>query len=119
MQYHLWLKQHIRHAALVSAESLDHSFELFRDQDLEVLAGLRPKLLEHVADAPDDFRILDGSFMAVQQAVGCLRTEATSSAGLTFLSEFVEGAKASGLVNNLIERHGVVGRLSQAPPHLG
>jgi polar amino acid transport system substrate-binding protein len=58
-------------------------------------------------------RILDGQFSAVQQAVGTARSH---SAGAKFLREFVEEAKTSGLVARLIEKHGVVGRLSVAPP---
>jgi polar amino acid transport system substrate-binding protein len=57
-------------------------------------------------------RILDGQFTAVQQAVGTARQ---NTAGAAFLREFVEEAKASGLVARLIERHKVVGRLSVAP----
>ena len=50
--------------------------------------------------------------MTVQQAVGTARKNA---AGAAFLREFVEQAKASGLVARLIERHGVRG-LTVAPP---
>jgi polar amino acid transport system substrate-binding protein len=49
----------------------------------------------------------------VQQAIG---TERKNTAGAAFLREFVEEAKRSGLVTRLIERHGVAGRLSVAPP---
>jgi polar amino acid transport system substrate-binding protein len=57
-------------------------------------------------------RILDGKFMAVQQAVGTSRKNVAAAA---FLREFVETAKASGLVARLIERHSVRG-LTVAPP---
>jgi polar amino acid transport system substrate-binding protein len=57
-------------------------------------------------------RILDGQFTAVQQAVGTARA---NTEGAAFLRNFVEEAKASGLVASLIERHHVVG-LSVAPP---
>ena len=57
-------------------------------------------------------RILDGQFTAVQQAIG---TAKQNPAGAAFLRAFVEEAKASGLVARLIEKHGVVGRLSVAP----
>ena len=56
-------------------------------------------------------RILDGQFMAVQQAIG---TKRENAAGAAFLREFVEEAKASGLVARLIAQHGVQG-LSVAP----
>jgi hypothetical protein len=36
--------------------------------------------------------------------------------GAAFLREFVEEAKASGLVASLIEKHRVTGRLTVAPP---
>jgi polar amino acid transport system substrate-binding protein len=58
-------------------------------------------------------RILEGSFTAVQQAIG---TKPDRQAGAAFLREFVEEAKASGLVASLIEKHRVTGRLTVAPP---
>jgi polar amino acid transport system substrate-binding protein len=48
----------------------------------------------------------------VQQAVG---TAKANAAGARFLRDFVEEAKASGLVARLIERHRIRG-LSVAPP---
>ena len=39
-----------------------------------------------------------------------------NAAGFAFLRDFVEEAKRSGIVASLIERHGVTGRLSVAPP---
>jgi len=77
---------------------------------LEALAGLRPRLLADVAKL-QGARILDGRFTAVQQAIG---TPKKSTAGAAFLSDFVEEAKASGLIASLIERHNVKG-LSVAP----
>ena len=57
-------------------------------------------------------RILNGQFCAVQQAVG---TGKANVAGAAFLQRFVEEAKASGFVAELIARHHVRG-LSVAPP---
>ena len=51
--------------------------------------------------------------MSVQQAIG---TRKEYDAAAKFLAEFVEEAKASGFVASLIEKHGVAGRLSVAPP---
>ena len=57
-------------------------------------------------------RILPGRFTAVQQAVGTARAHTEAAA---YLRDFVERAKASGFVAELIARHQVVG-LSVAPP---
>jgi polar amino acid transport system substrate-binding protein len=108
--YDLWLERNIRHAQLRRAGGLDASFALFRDEGLEALAGLRPKLLSDQALMPGS-RMLDGAFMTVQQAVGTARTNAE---GAAFLRGFVEEAKASSLIARLIARHGVEG-LSVAP----
>ena len=109
--YDLWLERNIRHAGVIRTDSIDDAFRRFVDDGLEVLAGLRPRLLKDVEALPGA-RILDGQFMAVQQAIGTARENV---AGAAFLRDFVEEAKASGLVAALIARHGVRG-LSVAPP---
>lgn len=109
--YDLWLERNIRHATVIRTDSIDDAFRRFVDDGLDVLAGLRPRLLKDVEALPGA-RILEGKFMAVQQAIGTARENA---AGAAFLRDFVEEAKASGLVAALIARHGVRG-LSVAPP---
>jgi polar amino acid transport system substrate-binding protein len=111
--YDLWLARNVKQAQLLRSEGGgDAAFRQFADEKLEALAGLRPGLIAYRDKLPGS-RILDGGFTAVQQAVGTARTNA---AGAAFLRDFVEEAKRSGLVARLIERHGVVGRLSVAPP---
>lgn len=109
--YGLWLDRNIEHAQLVRTGTLDSSFEEFIAGKLEVLAGLRPRLLQDVEKLPGA-RILEGRFTAVRQAIG---TAPANTAGAAFLARFVEEAKASGLVQGLIDKHGVRG-LSVAPP---
>ena len=55
--------------------------------------------------------MLDGRFMAIQQALGIVKGRA---AGARYLREFIEDVKASGLVAEAIERAGV-GGVSVAP----
>lgn len=108
--YDLYLSRSLKHAQLVRAEGLPASFDLFVAKQLEVLAGLLPRLNTDVARLPGA-RILDGHFTAVQQAIG---TPKARSAGAAYLTEFVADIKASGLVAQLIERHGAKG-VSVAP----
>lgn len=106
--YDLWLERHIRHAELVRSGSIAASFERFRDEGLDVLAGLRPRLLADQASLGGEASatILPGHFATVQQAIGTARANA---AGAAFLRDFVAEAKRSGLVARLIERHGARG----------
>jgi len=108
--YGLWLENNIKNATLIQVSGLDAAFNKFKDEKLDVLAGLRPGLLKDIEKMPGA-TILDGKFSAVQQAVG---TAKPNKAGAAFLAAFVEEAKKSGLVARLIERHKVKG-LSVAP----
>ena len=85
---------------------------MFAAEGLEALAGLRQGLPASL-DRLRGVRILPGGFMTVQQAVG---TQKEKRAGAAFLRSFVEEAKASGLIARLLDRHGMNGRLTVAPP---
>lgn len=109
--YGLWLDRNIKHAELVRSDTLDSAVEQFVNEKLDVLAGLKPRLLTDVEKLPGA-RILDGQFSAVQQAIG---TPKKNTKAAPYLRAYVEEAKASGFVAGLIERHKVRG-LSVAPP---
>jgi polar amino acid transport system substrate-binding protein len=110
--YDLWLERNIHQAELVRSPTLAGSLELFVEQGLDALAGLRPALLTTAQRLPGS-RLLDGGFSSVQQAMGTPRGR--DEAGFAYLHEFVEEMKASGFVAASIAAHGVVG-LSVAPP---
>lgn len=109
--YDLWLARNIQNATLVRSNPQRSAWQQFTEDGLDAYAGLRPGLLSDLAKLPGS-HILDGQFTAVQQAVG---TSKANLAGAAFLQNFVENAKASGLVASLIEKHHVKG-LSVAPP---
>ncbi len=110
--YGLWLERNLHQAELVQVSGLDDSFDLFVEQQLDALAGLLPRLITDVERLPGA-RILPGRFTAVQQAIGTPKDR--DPAGFEYLRWFVEDAKASGLVAELIKKHNVSG-LSVAPP---
>lgn len=110
--YDLWLTDNLHAATLVKAESIDHSFELFRDQQLDALAGLRPALIKQQQLMPGSV-LLEDSFTAVQQSIGC---QPNKPHAREFLHAFVRDAIASGLIAELIDQYGVTGKLSVAPP---
>ena len=109
--YDLYLSRNLKHAELVRAKGLPGAVALFVNDKLDAIAGLRPALVNELANLAGA-RVLDGKFTAVQQAIGAQKGK---DAAARYLRDFVEEAKASGLVARLIERHGVAGRLSVAP----
>ena len=109
--YGLWLENNYKEGELLQFDNAEAALKAFDGEKLDAYAGLRPGLIDLQKARPGS-RILDGQFTAVQQAVGTARSNA---AGATFLRDFVEEAKKSGLVARLIELHKVTGRLSVAP----
>jgi polar amino acid transport system substrate-binding protein len=103
--YGLWLDRNIKHATLIRADSLTGATEQFMRDRLDALAGLKPGLLADLDKLPGA-RILEGKFMSVQQAIG---TAKKNTVGAAYLRDFVEEAKASGLVARLIDKHKVRG----------
>lgn len=108
--YDLYLTRTLKHAELVRAQGIDGSYKLFVEEKLDVLSGLKPRLIADAKTLPGS-RVLDGRFTAIQQAIG---TPKGRDQGAQYLREFAEDIKASGLVAQVIERFGV-GGVSVAP----
>jgi polar amino acid transport system substrate-binding protein len=103
--YDLFLTRTLKNAELVRAEGIDGSHELFLKQKLDVLAGLKPRLVSDAQKLPGA-RVLDGQITGVQQACGTTKARV---AGAKYLGEFIEEVKRSGLVAKTIDKHGVKG----------
>lgn len=111
--YTLWLEANLRHAELrqPAETGLPASLALFRDEGLDVLAGLRPWLLDRAAELPGS-KVLDGHFTSVNQAIGVPRCAHADSAAIEFIEQFVREALSGGTVARLVEEHGGTGRIS-------
>ncbi|HEX6528762.1 MAG TPA: transporter substrate-binding domain-containing protein, partial [Burkholderiales bacterium] len=103
--YDLYLSRTLKHAKLLRVEGIDASYEQFKKDGLEVLAGLKPRLVSDAEKLPGS-RVLDGQVTGVQQAVGVPKKHASAA---KFTREFVDEIKRSGLVAKTIEKHGVKG----------
>lgn len=105
--YGLWLDRNIANAELVHTATMDATLEDFLTRKLDALAGLRPRLKDDLAKCPGS-KMLDGRFMAVQQAIGTPKANSGSGA-VDYLTRFVAAARRSGFVAELIRKHGVEG----------
>jgi polar amino acid transport system substrate-binding protein len=103
--YDLFLSRSLKHAQLVRASSPEAAFELIVAAKVDVLGGVRQHLVANTAKLPGS-RVLEGRFMAIQQALGIPKGR---EAGVNYLREFIEDAKASGLVAEAIEKAGLRG----------
>ena len=103
--YDLFLTRNLKNAQLERATSIEGSYQRFVQENLEALAGLKPRLVTDAGKLPGS-RVLDGQSTSVKQSVGTLHGR---EAGAKYLREFVEDVKASGFVARLIAEYDVRG----------
>ena len=101
----LALSRILQHAELVTAETPDATFALLRSGNFDAMVQLRAALLDYSTKLPGS-RVLEDRYGVNLAAI----VVATGQAGrLAYINEFVEEAKASGLVQRAIERTGLRG----------
>jgi polar amino acid transport system substrate-binding protein len=108
--YDLFLSRSLRHAQPVRAPDPSAAFQLIVEGKVDVVAGVKQHLLANAEKLPGA-RVLDGRFMAIQQALGIPKAR---QAGAIYLREFIEDVKASGFVAQAIAKAGIRG-VSVAP----
>ena len=108
--YDLYLSRTLKYAELYRAKGLAGAFDLFVTEKLDALAGLVPALKENAETMPGS-RVLEGRYTSVRQAIG---TKPENTSLKAFVERFIAEARDSGLVAELIEKHGVTGKLHVA-----
>ena len=106
--YDLWLTENIKNADLIRAKSIDESFAIFQENKYEVLAGLRPKLVDEIKKTTDCF-ILNEPFTYINQCIG---SKPGNLEAENFINNFVKKNIENGFVKNLLSKYNVLGKLS-------
>lgn len=100
--YDLFLTRELKAATIERAPSSPAAIERFIAEKLDVVAGVKQPLVEY-ASRNAGYRVIDGRFMAIEQAMG---TPKGRPNGVAWLRAFVEEMKASGLVRDALVRSG-------------
>jgi polar amino acid transport system substrate-binding protein len=111
--YDLFLTRTLKQAQIVHAPSPSAALDLFLDERLDAAAGVRQPLLAAAQQRPN-LRVIEGRFMAIEQAMG---TPKGREAGAGYLRAFVEEMKASGFIAEALRRSGQDATV--APPSPG
>jgi polar amino acid transport system substrate-binding protein len=109
--YDLFLRRSLKHAELVYPQNGETDLDVLSAGRADVLAGLKHVLVDTATDK-SGFRVIDGRFAAMQQAIGVPQGRPAAAA---YLRDFVEDVKASGLVAKAIAARGAEG-VTVAPP---
>jgi polar amino acid transport system substrate-binding protein len=105
------LSRSIKQAELRSVDTISAGFDLLRAGNADVLAAPRPALIPLSARFPGA-RVLEDRFHA---AFGAMAVPKGKSERLAYITDFIEEAKTSKVVQQAIERVGVRG-VQVAPP---
>ena len=104
--YDLFLSRELKNAGIVRAPSSPAVVQHFLEHGADVAAGVKQQL-EADAQRLGGLRLLPGRFMVIQQAMGCPRSRGEAAAQV--LAGYVEEMKASGFVQQALDRHGITG----------
>lgn len=96
--YDLYLTRTLQHAELVRAETSAGAVDLFIESDLDAAAGVRQPL-ERVAASDQRYRVLDGAFTSIRQAMAVPRER---EAGAAYVRNYVERRLAEGFVRGAL-----------------
>jgi polar amino acid transport system substrate-binding protein len=99
------LSRSLKRAELRGVDTIAAGFDLLRAGNADVLAAPRPALLQFSARLPGS-RVLADRF---HTAFGAIAVPKGQIGRLSYISEFIEEAKATGLVQRTIERASVRG----------
>jgi len=100
--YDLYLTRTLKHAQLVRVSTSPQAIDVFLKDKLEAAAGVKQPLLQFARIHPN-VRLMNGRFMAIEQAMG---TPLGREEGARYLRQFIEELKASGFVSRALERSG-------------
>lgn len=96
--YDLYLSRTLQHAELQRADTSAGAVDLFIDRHLDAAAGVRQPL-EQVAARNPNYRVMQGAFTAIRQAVAVPRGR---DAGAAYVRDFVERRLVEGFVRGAL-----------------
>ena len=106
--YDLWLKENFSHPDFLRVTSIKESHEMFYAGTGDVLASLKPRLVDELAKI-DGYRIIEQPFTSINQSVGIQKGHPEAVA---FLNSLIAELSGNGFIEQSLKRHGVAEKLS-------
>ena len=106
--YDLWLSDNFKKAKIIRAKTIIETHNLFYNQDVNILAGLKPKLLKELNNN-DQLKLIDEPFTFIKQSIGIKKGKPKA---IDFINNFVSKKIKDGTIKSLLEKYGLVDKLS-------
>ena len=106
--YDLWLTENFKKAELIRVNSIEESHNLFRENKVNILAGLKPKLIDEIKNN-NAYKMILSPFTYIKQSIGIKKGNPEV---LDYINKFVSIKIKEGYVKNLLQKYSVQDKLS-------
>ena len=106
--YDLWLSENFKDIELIRASSIQNSHILFNEGKANVLAGLKPKLIEELSKN-DQLELIEDPFTSIKQSIGIKKGHPQV---IKFLNNFISKLVNDGFIEQLLKKYKVENKLS-------
>ena len=106
--YDLWLTENFKKAELIRVNSIEESHNLFKDNKVNILAGLKPKLIDEMKKN-NNYEMIQSPFTYIKQSIGIKKGNPEV---LDFINKFISNNIKEGYIKSLLQQHNVQDKLS-------
>tara|TARA_B100000482_G_C12589069_1_gene290886 strand:+ start:394 stop:1122 length:729 start_codon:yes stop_codon:yes gene_type:complete len=106
--YDLWLTENFKKAELIRVNSIEESHNLFKENKVNILAGLKPKLIEEMKKN-NNYEMIQSPFTYIKQSIGIKKGNPEV---LDFINKFILNNIKEGYIKSLLQQHNVQDKLS-------
>ena len=106
--YDLWLTENFKKAELIRVNSIEESHNLFKENKVNILAGLKPKLIDEMKKN-NNYEMIQSPFTYIKQSIGIKKGYPEV---LDFINQFISNNIKEGYIKSLLEQHNVQDKLS-------
>jgi polar amino acid transport system substrate-binding protein len=106
--YDLWLTENFKKAELIRVNSIEESHNLFKENKVNILAGLKPKLIDEMKKN-NNYEMIQSPFTYIKQSIGIKKGNPKV---LDYINKFVSNKIKEGYVKSLLQKYSVQDKLS-------
>jgi len=106
--YDLWLTENFKKAELIRVNSIEESHNLFKENKVNILAGLKPKLIDEMKKN-NNYEMIQSPFTYIKQSIGIKKGNPEV---LDFINKFISNNIKEGYIKSLLQQHNVEDKLS-------
>ena len=106
--YDLWLTENFKKAELIRVNSIEESHNLFKENKVNILAGLKPKLIDEMKKN-NNYEMIQSPFTYIKQSIGIKKGNPEV---LDFINKFISNKIKDGYIKSLLQQHNVQDKLS-------